>query len=185
MKKIILSVLFILTMFIADYAKSATTSDGAITLNFYEDTQSSIESRWILDFTVNGLGSLHIGNFEELTFSFQIYNGAMLYENVYNDIDTDYYNISGDIISTPYIRTDFDDLPTLAGTEYTFYAMPREEGEPVIGNFTVNLYYTKNIGSQMHEQLTLTGPVGFSAVPEPMSMLLFVFGAFFLRFITN
>lgn len=173
-----------LFLFSSPSYSAVTTSDGAITLDLYEDTQSGIENRWILDFSVNDLGSPHPDYFADLSFSFQLSNGALLYENIYNDLDTIYYNISGDIISTPYIRTDIDDLPTPAGTEYIFYGMPREEGDAIIGNFTVNLYYTKNIGSEVHEQLTLTGPIGFAPVPEPISMALFTFGAFLLKFIT-
>ena len=83
MKIFILSVLFVLTMFIAGYAESATTSDGVITLDFYEDTQSGIENRWILDFTVNDIDGP--GGLEEIEFNLTFLNTAMDFNNLYND----------------------------------------------------------------------------------------------------
>ena len=186
MKNFILSVLFILTMFIAGYAESATTSDGAITLNFYEDTQSGIENRWILDMTLNDFDGP--GGVEEVAFNLWIWTNRMSYENNYNP-SSDYYVIGGYFPNPgsgyyiPAIATDSGSLYTPVGTNYLFYALPNEdylpEGTdfvPIIGNFDIDVN---------GERIQFTGPVGFAPVPEPMSMVLFAFGAFLLKFITK
>ena len=54
------------------------------------------------------------------------------------------------------------------------YFDPNVEYEPIIDNFNI---------IANGENLQLTGPVGFSVVPEPMSVLLFAFGAFMLKLI--
>jgi len=189
MKKFILSVLFILTMFIAGYAESATTSDGAITLDYYEDTQSGIENRWILDMTINDFDGP--GGVEEMAFGLMFWNTFIDFDNQYNS-NTDYYIFASystvpgpghPAIMFPTIGTDMGQLYTPVGTNYLFYSLPDEDSLPenttyefIIGEFSVDVN---------GERIQFTGPVGFAPVPEPMSMVLFAFGAFLLKFITK
>jgi len=185
MRKFVLSVLFILTFFIANYAESATTLDGLITLDFYEDTQSGIENRWILDMTVNDIG----GGIESIKFeTHPLSNMAMDYNNQYNS-ETEYYSIGYYSASTslmlPMIASDYNKEWIPIETNFIFYAMPEMEGDPIIGEFYQKIFYGDNLGNTYSSSLQLTGPVAFNAVPEPITMFLFVFGAFLLRIISR
>ena len=185
MKNIILLVI-LLGMFFPTSSYSATTTDGLITLDFYEDTQSDIENRWVLDFTINDVG----GGIQSLTFDMTFVNTAMDYNNQYNT-NTAYYLISYMVQSPgsflPRISSRPPDYaPTPIDTIFTFYATPQSSGIPILGEFYVETYYYDNLGSDYHETLTLAGPIGFAPVPEPISTVLFAFGAFILkRFLKN
>jgi len=189
MKKILLFLLISTILFSSHAFSAVTTSDGAITLDFYEDTQSGIDNRWILDFNANDFDGP--GGVEEIAFELILWNTAINFDSQYNP-NTDYY-IFGSYatmpgpgnpsIMFPAIATDSGQLATPVETNYLFYATPDEDSypqgtqyEPIIGNF-----YIRTNG----EDLRLTGPVGFSAVPEPMTTALFAFGAFLLKFITK
>ncbi|MDX9702418.1 MAG: hypothetical protein RBU23_05155 [Candidatus Auribacterota bacterium] len=168
---------------------AVTTSDGVITLDFYEDTQSGIENRWILDFKVNDLGN---SDFEELNVNMYIWNLAMTYDNPFNVLQTDYYEIGTATQSVPpanFITIPLIMLETEAPdhSEFTFYATPEDGivGYPILGNFSIHLYYSDGAGNFYQDYLILNGPMGFAPVPEPMTTALFVFGAFFLQFITK
>jgi len=183
MRKFVLSVLFILTFFIANYVESATTSDGVITLDFYEDTLSGIENRWILDFTVNDIE----GGVESLGFRMDMMNLVLNYDNEYNVFPTDYYDLMyiSQSPSAMYQRISTNSSLTAVGSNYFFYAVSIEEGEPVVDEFLINLAYMTNLGMEKHESISLTGPIAFNAVPEPITMILFAFGAFLLKFISK
>ena len=185
MRKVLLLSLIFMFMFSSQVFSSVTTSSGSLTLDFYEDTQSGIENRWILDVTINdydGLGGAGAAYFDLL-----FRNTHMDFDNQYNS-DTDYYVFGHQDgargIEIPFIGLDPPHtIPVPVGTNFLFYALPdgmnfqpNVEYEPIIGNFEIRAN---------GEALLFSGPVGFSAVPEPMSMVLFVFGAFLLKFVTK
>lgn len=60
MKRQIIILLIVFFAFCMSPAYSAvTTSDGAITFDFYEDTQSGIENRWVFEFSYDYLGKFY------------------------------------------------------------------------------------------------------------------------------
>ena len=195
MKKLLLIAVALLALSTPSFS-AVTTSDGAITIDLYEDTQSGIENMWVLDLTFNPIPKLVGEGIETFSFDFTTDNQTIYYDNQYNVLDTDYYNISSSIISVPEgmigyapflkIYTGENDLVTLGGTTYLFSALPRQEGELIIGNYNLSLSWKRgNSPSYETQTIQLTGPVGFAPVPEPLSMALFAFGAFFLKFITK
>lgn len=164
---------------------SVTTSDGLITLDYYEDTQSGIDNRWILDMTVNDVDGP--GGIEAIKFSIEILNYFMSYENQYNQMETDYYDIgymsSGSIpiVQLPFIASSQQKLPTPVNTLFAFYTLPEYEGNLMIDDFYVNLHYTDNFNVRKGEYLLLNGPIGAMSIPEPLSIALFGFGAILLK----
>ncbi|MEW6534906.1 MAG: hypothetical protein AB1454_04695 [Candidatus Auribacterota bacterium] len=94
MRKIVFF-LVVLVLFCTPVYSSVTTADGLITLDYYEDTQSGIENRWVLDFSVNDIG----GGVESILFNLRFYNSAVDFLNKYNQ-DTEYYTISHYVEST-------------------------------------------------------------------------------------
>ncbi|MCP5463081.1 MAG: hypothetical protein H7A34_07965 [bacterium] len=65
MKKVFSILICLSTIFIpVNLCHSATTSDGLITLDFFEDTTQGIPNLWQLDFTVNDVDGP--GGFESL-----------------------------------------------------------------------------------------------------------------------
>lgn len=188
MKKLLFSVLLAGCFCIPAYS-AVTTSSGSLTIDFYEDTLSGIANRWILDMTVNDIDGP--GGIEELGFEIIMWNTSISFNNQYNS-NTDYY-IFGSYatmpgpgnpsIMYPSVVTDSGQLLTPVGTNYLFYVTPNEDYfpqgtqyEPIIGNF-----YIRSNG----EDLQVNGPVGFAPVPEPISVALFAFGAFLLKFTTK
>ncbi|RJP57155.1 MAG: hypothetical protein C4541_10695 [Candidatus Auribacter fodinae] len=156
---------------------SVTTSNGYYTIDFYEDTLSGIENRWIFDLNVNDPDVP--GDVEELFFDVMFFNPAINFSNSYNP-DSPYYEFSIYAQSTsqlfPVISS--DQLATPVGTTYLFYATPLlteildDELQPVMGSFGIRLE---------NETFMFNGPVNFVAVPEPACGLFFIFGAWFLR----
>ncbi|MCB1196594.1 hypothetical protein KDK77_10455, partial [bacterium] len=168
---------------------SATTLDGLITLDFFEDTQSGIENRWILDFTVNDVG----GSIESFTFTLFFFNGIMDFHNSSNPGSILYefsYLASGTIpnVFTPILSTKTTANPVPIGTMFSLFLLPNpglnsipDEGEPVLDDFDVELHYTDNLGQNHSQNLILNGPI-FFAVPEPISISLYSFGTLLLFF---
>ena len=190
MKKyfILLAVFFI--CFLSPFVYCAvTTSDGAITLDFYEDTQSGIDNRWILDFTVNDIDGP--GGLEEIYFNLEFLSVSMDYDNQYNQQSTDFYrighNFSGTIPIIEYPTIDSPmGSPIPVGTNLKFYAMPDIDFFPDYDDCylpVMGTYYIRTTTSTNNETLYLFGPIGFDPVPEPMSMALFAFGVFFLKYL--
>ncbi|MEW6535185.1 MAG: hypothetical protein AB1454_06140 [Candidatus Auribacterota bacterium] len=180
MKKIVLAaVLFFLC---APVYSSVTTADGLITLDYYEDTQSGIENRWILDFSVNDMGQ----GIDSIKFELTFYNEAVDFPSLYNVQKTQYYSIGyyADIPNGifPSIGSDEQKLWIPLNTEFTFYTTNKFIGEPLLGEFYVNLVHYDNFGTRNEDGFYLQGPIG-PAVPEPMGMLLFAFGAFLIKFL--
>ncbi|MEW6535486.1 MAG: hypothetical protein AB1454_07670 [Candidatus Auribacterota bacterium] len=181
MKKIVIAV--VLFFLCAPVYSSVTTADGLITLDYYEDTQSGIENRWILDFSVNDIG----GGVESIGFDLLLYNQEVDFLNPYNQ-NTDYYIIGYYTESTmplvllPTIPSGLYSLPVPINTDFTFYTTNQFLGEPLINDFYIYLSYVNNLGVEKGEGFYLTGPVG-ATVPEPMGMLLFAFGAFLIKFL--
>ena len=163
---------------------AVSTSDGAITLDFYEDTQLGVDNLWILDFTVNDIDG--VGGVETLGFDLIFFNEVMDLNNQYN-LHTEYYIIGylagSHAESWPLISTNI--LTTPVEETFKFYALPTNGGEPVLGEFWVKLDYSDNLGNQSAEFLPLTGPVDFAPVPEPVGISLFLFGAFLLKYLTR
>ena len=88
MKKLFL-LSFIFTILLSTQVFSAvTTSDGVIKLDFYADSQSGIENRWILDMTINDVDGT--GGLEEINFGLTFLNLSMDFDNQYNSY-TEYY----------------------------------------------------------------------------------------------
>ena len=159
---------------------AVTTTDGLVTLDFYEDTQSGIDNRWVLDFTMNDISPDILGGWFELRF----WDNAISFENEYNESSPYFY------VSKFFPTADFEDYvqdissfgkPMIpVGTNFPIYGLPNElfyqtegvELRPIIGTIDIVLN---------GENMQLTGPVGFAPVPEPISILLFAFGAFFLK----
>ncbi len=183
MKRVLLIAVALLALSTPSFS-AVTTSDGLITLDFYEDTQLGVDNLWVLDFTVNDIDGL--GGVETLGFYFIFYNQAMNLNNQYNN-DTEYYEfgyyVSNSLILWPRVMT--GDLATPTGESFDFYATPTEEGQPVLGDFWVKMHYSDNLGNEYMKVLQLTGPVDFAPVPEPVSISLFLFGAFILKFLTK
>jgi len=186
MKKLFL-ISAIIFLFATQGYSSVTTIDGAITLDFYEDTQFG-NNRWILDMKVNDYAGSGGGS---VNFDLNIFNNGMFFDNQYNVLDTDYYKIASSTVLGPdgilyptlalHIYTDSTDLPTPEGTMFRFYALPTQEGEPIIGTFNLLLGWGSSHNPET-QNFQLTGPIGF-AVPEPAGMCLFALGAFFLKFL--
>jgi len=167
---------------------SVTTFDGAITLDLYEDTQSG-DGRWILDFTVNGTIE---PSPDSVYFSLKSTNMSINFYNQYNNLDSNYFGITEyslvdenglPMVFQQYIYTDSTDLPTPEGTMFRFYALPSQQGEPIIGTFNLLLGWGSSHNNLASQNIQLTGPIGFAAVPEPAGMCLFALGAFFLKFL--
>ncbi len=165
---------------------AVTTSDGLITLDFYEDTAFG-NGRWIFDIILNDVEGVDL-----VYFNMEVHNTAMTYDNEYNDGITDLFlrTIGAGTPDNAYHIPYIDSLyPTAVGTEYSLYGMPADllmplsvpYGTPIIDEFDVLISYATAIDQSKTETLTLTGPVYFSPVPEPVSMALFAFGAFFLH----
>ncbi|MEW6536792.1 MAG: hypothetical protein AB1454_14375 [Candidatus Auribacterota bacterium] len=175
MKKTLLSA-FLVIVFYAPVYSSVTTADGFITLDYYEDTQSGIENRWVLDFKVNELSGTQ---YTSVLFDMRFLNTAMDFDNIYNQ-NNDFYTFGHEdhftyeypVISSHGVKL----IPTYAGTNYLFYSLPEQQKELIIGNFSIDIYYIDALGNTNSELLRLSGPVGFTPVPEPVSMALFVFG---------
>ncbi|MDX9702081.1 MAG: hypothetical protein RBU23_03450 [Candidatus Auribacterota bacterium] len=167
---------------------AVTTTDGLITLDFYEDTQLGVDNLWILDFTVNDIDGA--GGVEEISFELTFLNTVMDFNNQYNT-DTDYYvtgySSSGTIplLLLPYIATPQNATLTPVTESFTFFSTPLVEGTPIIDEFYIKLSYGDNLGNNYHENIQLTGPVGFVPVPEPVGISLFLFGAFLLKYLTK
>ena len=132
------------------------------------------------------------GGVEDLLFSMYIFNNAMTYDNEYNINPTEYYKIGGffddSLLYYPAISSFPPDYtPTPMDSFFKFFALPdiNDDGNPIINGFNIKLEYSDNIGNNHSEILTFSGPIGFAPVPEPMSMVLFAFGAFLLKFITK
>lgn len=182
MKKILLWAV-LLFLFCAPVYSSVTTADGLITLDYYEDTQSGIENRWILDFSVNDIG----GGVESILFNLRFYNPEIDFLNEYNQ-DTEYYTISHYVESTmpvillPSIGSGLYSSPLPTNNEFTVFTTPLFQGLAQISDFFVYLSYMDNLGNQKGENFYLQGPIG-PAVPEPIGMLLFAFGAFLIKLI--
>lgn len=205
MKKIFL-ISAIIFLFASQGYSSVTTIDGAITLDFYEDTQFG-NNRWILDMTINDYDGP--GGFEATNFHLTFANLAMNFDNPYNQNSIYYsFGLAGNIpddyfppeISTPpdgvspvphnfvlfsSVGTTFwNPVLVPVDTQFLFYATPDENNFPssnyipIIGDFYVRLSHSDNT-----EYLMLTGPIGFATVPEPAGMCLFALGAFFLKFL--
>lgn len=155
---------------------AATTSDGLITLDFFEDTQSSIENRWILYFTVNGVDYIDYLSSVEMIFE----NTVITFSNPFNTANDQLYS-TGSLFVPPNIFypliNSIPNYPT--GTEITFYALLTQGGDEIIGDFPVNVTYRDNLGQNHQDTLFLTGPI--DTIPEPFSMALFVFGLLFIR----
>ncbi|MDX9702080.1 MAG: hypothetical protein RBU23_03445 [Candidatus Auribacterota bacterium] len=183
--------LFIATMcFIVAFTcvhsySAVTTSDGVITLDFYEDT--TFNGRWIFDIILNDVEGV-----ESVYFNMELHNTAVTYDNEYNYAITELHisAIPAGSPTNPFVIPYLDSLyPTAVGTEYSIYGMPayllfplsEPYGTPIIDEFEVLISYATAIDQSKTETLTLTGPVAFVPVPEPMSMVLFVFGALFLK----
>ncbi|MEW6535487.1 MAG: hypothetical protein AB1454_07675 [Candidatus Auribacterota bacterium] len=179
MKKIVIAV--VLFFFCAPVYSSVTTADGLITLDYYEDTQSGIENRWILDFSVNDVGQ----GIDSIKFRLVFYNEAVDFLNPYNQ-ETEYYSIGyySDLPNGifPRITSTSQKSWIPVATDFTFYTTDQFLGESLIGNFFVSLGYTDNMGIEKGENFYLQGPIG-PAVPEPVGMLLFAFGAFLMKFL--
>ncbi|MCP5463078.1 MAG: hypothetical protein H7A34_07950 [bacterium] len=86
-------------------------------------------------------------------------------------------------------KTGTNPVPT--GTMFTFFALPNpnlnnlpDQGELFLDDFSARLTYVDNLGQQKDEFVPLHGPVGF-VVPEPFSMLLYLFGGFFLSLLAK
>lgn len=187
MRKIIFLLALIFVVCLPSIGKTTTTSDGLISLNYYEDTEPGNPDRWILDITVN-----HVAEIQSVGFQITIENIWMNYLNDYNMpySTSDYtleeiHDIYG-LTDTPYIYS-LRLIPEYSF--FRFYSIPHDtvmgtpyQGELLIGNFNVELSYVDNLGQSYENNLTLSGPVGFAApVPEPLSMCLFAFGAFLLH----
>jgi|GEM_PF-1940943 len=192
---IILFILFISVFCSKPSYSAVTTIDGAITLDFYEDTQSGIENRWIFDIKLNDIG----GGVESIYFDIEIQNTGLNYLNTYTEqlyTDPDVFSM----VTTSFIPGDpfpFT-IPALnslferpVGVNYIFYSIPADsEGNPMInnfydtipimGNFDIKLDYINNLGINRTEQFNFSGPIAFS-VPEPACLSLFAFGAFYLK----
>ncbi|MEW6534783.1 MAG: hypothetical protein AB1454_04060 [Candidatus Auribacterota bacterium] len=179
MKKILFFVV-LLVLFCRPAYSSVTTADGLITLNYYEDTQSGIENRWILDFSVNDIG----GGVDSIKFGLTFYNEEVDFLNAYNLTSTEYYNIGyyADIPNGifPKIGSNAQKLWIPVNTDFTFYTTNQFLGTPLVADFFVSLSYVDNNGISKGENFYLQGPIG-PAVPEPIGMFLFAFGAFLIK----
>ncbi len=166
---------------------AVTTSDGVITLDFYEDT--TFNGRWIFDIILNDVEGV-----ESVYFNMELHNTAVTYANEYNQEITTLLigAIPAGSSTNPFVIPYIDSMyNTAVNTEYSLYGMPayllfplsEPYGTPIIDEFDVVLSYAYSTtpDDRNTETLTLTGPVGFAPVPEPMSMVLFVFGALFLK----
>ncbi|MDX9703004.1 MAG: hypothetical protein RBU23_08170 [Candidatus Auribacterota bacterium] len=71
MKRVLL-IAVALFLFSTPSFSAVSTSDGVITLDFYEDTQSGIENLWIIDFSFNDIDGP--GGLEEIEFSLLFMN---------------------------------------------------------------------------------------------------------------
>jgi len=172
----------IIFLFACNGYSAVTTIDGRISLDFYEDTQSGIANRWILDFTVNDVD----GGVEATSFNFEFLNVYMDFDNQYNVLNTQFYHIGHTLEDAiPFLEIPLisSNMPVPVGTHFIFYALPdtrympdyNDTYEPVIDYFPVRV---------RGDMLGLRGPVYFSApVPEPVGTSLFAFGAFLLRFL--
>jgi len=179
MKKIVIAV--VLFLFCAPVYSSVTTADGLITLDYYEDTQSGIENRWILDFSVNDI----VGNIDSVKFTLTFYNEEVDFLNEYNHT-TEFYSI-GYYDEAPHIAyPSITSTPQKAwiplNTDFVFYTTNQFMGEPLLGEFYVNLIHYDNFGNPNEDGFYLQGPIG-TAVPEPIGMLLFALGAFLMKFL--
>jgi len=184
----------IIFLFACQGYSAVTTIDGAITLDFYEDTQFG-NNRWILDITLNDIG----GGIESVYFDLQIHNVGMTYANEYNFPEGGTQLLNVGVIPTgtfpnyfniPHIDS-FGEVPLNAN--YILYAMPSNMliplsppyGTPIYDEFDVVLFYANSSGLNRNETLTLHGPIAFEPVPEPTGISLFVFGAFILRWLVR
>ncbi|MEW6534905.1 MAG: hypothetical protein AB1454_04690 [Candidatus Auribacterota bacterium] len=178
MKKI----LVFLVLFCTPVYSSVTTADGLITLDYYEDTQSGIENRWILDFFVNDIGQ----GINSIKFELTFYNEEVDFSNIYNVQNTQYYSIGyyADIPNGifPRIASDEQKSWVPVNTDFAFYTTDQFFGDPLIADFQIVLVHYDNFGNRNDDHFVLQGPVG-PAVPEPMGMLLFAFGAFLIKFL--
>lgn len=195
MRKYFFLAAILFTLLLPSIARAATTSDGFITLNFYEDTQSGIENRWILDFNVNDADGP--GGIEGLTFTLSLGNPVMNYENEFNSNPTADYIIS----SVPYPFPPAPGEPELlfpviksqrtipVDSQFIFYAVPQDyitlgqKGILLCDNFSLTVKHNDNLGNSYTENFEVYGPMGFMPIPEPVSISLFLFGAFFLEYI--
>ena len=170
---------------------SATTSDGLITLDFFEDTTHGVPDLWQLDFTVNDIG----GGIESLTFDLTFFNANMAFNSQLNP-STVFYGFSGLVQNpgavVPVVRSKADSLPVPVSTLFSFFLnSPISEIPnppdliPVIGEIPIFLDHKDNLGNEFSETLTVTGPIGFVVVPEPISISLYVFGFILLPFLSK
>ncbi|MEW6535485.1 MAG: hypothetical protein AB1454_07665 [Candidatus Auribacterota bacterium] len=181
MKKIVIAV--VLFFLCAPVYSSVTTADGLITLDYYEDTQSGIENRWILDFSVNDIGQ----GIDSVRFDLKLYNTQIDFVNAYNPSSSyyviGYYEVSTmPVVYIPSIGTDTYQLATPINTDFSLYSLTNFSGDALIGSFFVSLGYTDNMGVKKGENFYLQGPIG-PAVPEPIGMVLFALGAFLMKFL--
>jgi len=181
---IILFILFI-SVFCSKLSYSAvTTIDGVITLDFYEDTESGISNRWILEFTMNNINPDIFGGWFDMTF----WDNTISFENEYNEASP-YFTVSKYFPTSnfeEYVQNiDSVGKPMIpVGTSFPIYGVPNKlfyqtegiELTPIIGTIDITLN---------GDSLQLTGPIGFTVtpIPEPVGMSLFAFGAFLLRFL--
>ena len=183
MKKLLLIAIALLTFCTPSFS-AVTTTDGLITLDFHEDTTQGVDNLWVLDFSVNDIDGP--GGIEDIRFWLIFYNQSMDLNNEYNISNTDYYSIgyyaSNSMFLWPDIALDTSNLSTPVMTDYFFYSTPLDEGEPILGDFWIRMSYSDNLGNQYNEDVQLSGPVDFVAVPEPVSIALFSFGIFILKF---
>ncbi len=193
MKKLFL-ITVVFFLFSTPSFSSVSTSDGALVIDFHEDTPFNIDTGW----------SLEIHNTELVYyFEYQLVfrNTAFNFDNEYISqtlapdfwAEVTYEEISDSIkyskisMAQPAMLNDPDDYDgPLIPTGWFVYSglftgLPTGEGYTIIDEFEIDITYTINLENTYSETLTLTGPVGFAPVPEPMSMALFVFGAFILK----
>ena len=90
MKNIVI-ILGLLCVVSCPVQSAVTTSDGAITIDFYEDMD--VPNRWVLDFKVNQLDASSPDYFESLSFLVTASNWRTMYFDHEENADTDYYNI--------------------------------------------------------------------------------------------
>jgi len=170
---------------------AVTTIDGLVTVDFYEDTQSGAENRWIFEILYN-YNSIFLHEDEKLYFEGVLKNKAITFQNEYNFWETDYYIVDytptittdnkqtlAEITQYPLIRTNTERLPHFLNL--SLYMTLSKDEIPIFGNFEIDLFYETKFVSFKQETLSLYGPIGFAPVPEPISIFLFIFGAIFLR----
>ncbi len=180
MKKALLIAVALLTLSTSSFSATGT-SDGVITLNFYEDTQQDIDNLWVLDFTMNDINPYILGGWFAIRFG----NNKINFENEYNALSP-YFSVSK-YFPTAYFEDYVQDISSVGkpmipvGTSFSIYGIPNElfyqteevELRPIIGTIDIILN---------GESMQLTGPIYFAeSVPEPISMGLFVFGAIFIK----